>query len=106
MPEYLYLCPACGRTASEVLPISQHQYRPVCGCGARMQRDWGGEGGKANRPFPVHYSPVHGKVLRSWSEYHAENKRLGLIDIGEKPEKLPRPGRRVAASYVGQRRAE
>ncbi|HUT56884.1 MAG TPA: hypothetical protein VMY40_04365 [Anaerolineae bacterium] len=35
-------------------------------------------------PFKMHHSRIHGCKLNSWSDYHAANKVLGLVDTGEK----------------------
>ena len=37
-------------------------------------------------PFKHHYSNVHGQKLNSWSDLKAADKRLGLIQTGEKPQ--------------------
>lgn len=37
--------------------------------------------------FKRHYSPVHGRRLTSWSEYHKANRELGIIYTGEQPSK-------------------
>jgi hypothetical protein len=34
--------------------------------------------------FKSHYSVIHGRKLTSWSDYHAANRQLGLVDTGPK----------------------
>lgn len=42
-------------------------------------------------PFKRGWSPIHGRKLRSWSDYHKGNKELGLIDVGGKMDMTPPP---------------
>jgi len=43
MPEYCYECLTCGHKHATYLPMSRYQERPLCGCGAIMQRDFAAE---------------------------------------------------------------
>lgn len=50
--------------------------------------------------YPRGYSMAHGETIKTWSEYRATNKRMGLVDVGHKPPAIKEPD--VFAGKVGR----
>lgn len=67
-------CPACG--LSHKARVTQFDHMPNL---------------STPNPFKRHYSFQHGQKLGSWSDYHAANERLGLVDAGNYQPEVKTP---------------